>query len=126
MSKKSRISKDAFGWVKDTSKEEEVAQPEKEEISKLAKEPIGAQAKMAQERKIYVRYNSKSGDIVSMAEIVKGSPPPAGHPYANLPPGETVNEFTLAGDLQNEKLIDIHQNFKVDPTRSELIPIPKQ
>jgi len=129
MAKKTRLSKDAFDWVKDTSKEaeEETSKEKKEEKKQEKKKAVAAKPKarepvkkknnelqtVASGRTVLIRYQ-KSGEIVAIAEIGKEEAASAETSYLDAPRGEKADVFILEGSLARLRLIEIHNHYRVD------------
>lgn len=126
--KKSRLSKDAFDWVKDTSqpasetgrkppdepaaapKKQRAAPPKKKSAAK-AKAPDPAPAakppgKKASGKRLFVRY-AANGMIISLAEADT-------NPFRHLRSGEQAGEIALPGELAGKPLAELHANYHVD------------
>ncbi len=118
MAKKSKLSKDAFDWVKNTSPEAEVSSPPKvkEEVlsSEVKKEVKALRGITKKERTIFVKHKKRGGEIVSIAETIAGQDESTTQPFFNVPADEDVKEFNLADDLLAKALIEIHTKYKVD------------
>lgn len=134
MAKKTRLSKDAFDWVKDTSKEaEEDTSKEKEKekapekkkpasAKPMAKEPAKkkndkSQASVAG-RTVLIRYQ-KDGEIVAIAEIDKDEAAAEGTASLDAPGGEKSGVFSLEGSLAKLRLIEIHNRYRVDASEKK-------
>lgn len=118
MAKKSKLSKDAFDWVKNTSPEAEGSPPPevKEEAapSEVKREAKALRGITTKERTIFVKHKKRGGEIMSIAETIAGQDEITAHPFFNVPADEDVKEFNLADDLLAKELIEIHTKYKVD------------
>lgn len=141
MAKKTRLSKDAFDWVKDTSKEaeEETSKEKKEEKKQEKKKPVAAKPKAREPvkkksdesqastsgRTVLIRYQ-KNGEIVAIAEIGKEEAASAEPSYLDTPGGEKVDIFTLEGSLAKLRLIEIHNRYRVDTSGKKIMLVLKK
>jgi hypothetical protein len=128
MAKKTRLSKDAFDWVKDTSKEaeEDTSKEKEKEKTPKKKKPAATKpkAKKPAEKKgdesqagvtgrtVLIRYQ-KNGGIVAIAEIGKEEANTETS-YLDAPGGEKAVVFNLDGNLAGLRLIEIHNRYQVD------------
>lgn len=111
--KDKRLSKDAFDWVQDTSKEsgeEESGQKEKKSKSQSAP----AKKKSKTERQIFIRYDKDSGDIAAIQEVSESVRADIENPWSEVPEEQEVDAFTLTADLREKRLLEIHTTYKVD------------
>lgn len=137
MAKKTRLSKDAFDWVKDTSKEaeEDTSKEQKEEKKQEKKKPAAAKPKTKKPAKkksdrsqssvsgrtVLIRYQ-KNGEIVAIVEIDKEDAA-AETSYLDASGGEKADVFNLEGSLAKLRLIEIHNRYSVDTSgkKSKLV-----
>jgi len=113
MTKKPKLSKDAFEWVKPTTPETKPAAPaETKKTSAPLKRSGRAPAK--KERKILVKYKKRNGAIAAILEISEEQPGIMANPFIIVPEDDGMEEFVLPGELLNKELIEIHANYKVD------------
>lgn len=131
MAKKSRLSKDAFDWVKDTSGEasEETSPPEKTKAPKKAKKSTASKTSASKPKKpspaekpevkdtaartVFIRYKT-GGDILMVAEIVKEGYKAGEHPFGKLAKNEKAAEFKLTGELAKLNLGTIQRRYRVE------------
>lgn len=129
MAKKARLSKDAFDWVKDTTKEaaEDTSIENEKERKQKKKKPDAPKTKTRESvkkkndkqqasvpgRTVLIRYQ-KSGEIVAIAEIDKEEAAAEETLYLDVPGGEQADVFNLEGGLAKLRLIEIHNRYQVD------------
>jgi hypothetical protein len=125
MAKKARLSKDAFDWVKDTTKEaaEDRSKADEQEKKKpaatkmktreSAKKKSNKQQVSVPGRTVLIRYQ-KSGEIVAIAEIDKEEAAAEETLYLDIPGGEQAEVFNLEKGLAKLRLIEIHNRYQVD------------
>ncbi len=128
MAKKSRLDKDAFDWVQDTSETADSGGKEKKQTAtqRPRKRPPLSRASMlsksnlittssesSAQRSVFVRYDNSSGEIISLTEITKGQGASEDHLQMFVPGGQTVKEISLTGNLASMLLLDIHLNYQV-------------
>jgi len=113
MTKKSKLNKDAFDWVKDTSEETEPSPaPKSRELEESKKQPESFS--IIPERRLFIKYKKRSGEILSISEITKGRDKIAGHPFVNVSDHENVEEIVLNEGQAGKALNEIYAQYKVD------------
>lgn len=127
--KKSRISKDAFDWIKDTTeesakREEEQARAQPKEkptpgkrkekkTTKARSEPARKKATGKEKKVVFIKFG-KDGTIIAMAEFRKVGSEKRKQPFLRVSPEERVAEFELSGELADKRMVDVHSHYKVD------------
>jgi hypothetical protein len=125
MAKKTRLSKDAFDWVKDTSKEAE--EDTSKEKKQKKKKPVAAKPNARKPKKkkndesqlsatgktVLIRYQ-KSGEIIAIAEIGKEEAVAVETSYLDASGAEKADVFNLEDSLAKLRLIEIHNRYCVD------------
>ena len=125
MTEKSRVKKDAFGWVDDVvDKGQAVEQPvsarKKRASSGKAVKTESALAEAKPEavtnnnqRLIIVAYKNETGDIMASQELMFDSEGNGNISWSRIPADMAVKIFKLIGKLADKEIIEIHRNYKV-------------
>lgn len=126
MTEKSRVKKDAFGWVDDVVEQEQaVEQPvptrKKQASSSKAVKTESALAKTKSEavttdhqRLIVIAYKNATGDIMASQELMFDSEGNGNISWSGIAVDMTVKIFKLVGELADKETTDIHINYKVN------------
>jgi hypothetical protein len=124
MTKKKRISEDAFSWVQDTTEKPEEPKPAEEAPPK--KKKSGAVPESTRQRAIFVEYVKKDGRIVATHEIFRETDETTPHPWTTIPKDRAAARIVLSGELLDKGLIYIHQNYKVVISNKKPTLVPKE
>lgn len=125
MAKKSKLSKDAFDWVKPTTQETQPAPPARIKTTEDAPPKAGGPA-LKRGRIIFVRYKKRSGEIVAILEMPMEQQAMVTNPFINVPAEDEVEGFTLVGAMLDKELIDIHTKYQVDTSGKAPKLVPKR
>src|SRR5262245_61207698 len=123
MSKKKRLSDDAFSWVQNTAEKAEQPKPAKKASPRQEKPETVAPS--ARQRSIFVKYDKKDGRIVATHEDFRETDEAASHPWITIPRDKAVARIVLSEELLAEDLIEIHRNYKVVISNKKPTLVPK-
>lgn len=114
MSKKSRLHKDAFDWVKHTSAEKDTASDTETPAEPMDTAPEKSprpNSGSLPDRRVYVKYRLDDGSIISIVEASTDR-----HPFVRVGSDEAVFSCRLSGDSETQSLVTIHRAHRVKTT----------
>ena len=126
MTEKSRVKKDAFGWVDEVVDQEQTLEqpvPTKKKrpaSSKAVKsEPALAKAKPEavtndHQKLIVIAYKNATGDIMASQELIFDKEGNGNVFWSGISVDMTVKIFKLIGELADKWTTEIHINYKVN------------
>jgi hypothetical protein len=123
MSKKKRLSEEAFSWVQDTTGKAEESEPVIEPPPAPGK--TKAVSKPSRQRFIFVEYDKKDGRIVATHETLREAGKVTSKPWTNLPKDRAAARIALTDELSDKELIEIHNNYKVVISNKKPALVPK-
>jgi hypothetical protein len=125
MAKKPKLSKDAFDWVKSTSRE--TGKPAADRPSQSEPSPRESRAPRPRKgRKVFVRHKKRGGEIVAILEMPPEHARSDESPFINVPGEDDVCGFVLNDDLAEIDLVEIHEKFKVDLSSKTPRLVPRE
>ena len=125
MSKRKPHSKDPHSWIKDTTKK--AAEPNEagatmdDEVTFAEQE----EAESGPRRCVTFEFDPNDGRILATHEVPDVSGVDVGGAPTTLAEGKASACIALPGKLRDKTLRDLHQNYKVDVSKSKPALVPK-
>jgi hypothetical protein len=123
MSKKKRLSEDAFSWIQDTTEKAEKPKPAKKPRARSGKTQAATES--TAKRFIFIEYDKNDGHIVATHEILREADELTSKPWTNISEDKAAVRIALTEELSEKELIDIHHNYKIVISNKKPTLVPK-